>query len=140
MLRNLLANAIRDFSAKYEVVEAPNGAVAEQLLRKNEFWAVFMDVEMPVQDGFTTLERIRAENLAGDSPVIMCTGCDQEEHLLRGWQLNADYYLTKPFDLDELDTLLKELAQKRAENLEAAAVEVLEIPMPEESAVGALSD
>jgi two-component system OmpR family response regulator len=131
MLRNLLGNAIREFSAKYEVVEAPNGAIAEQLLRKDEFWAVFMDVEMPVQDGFTTLEKIRAENLVGDSPVIMCTGCDQEEHLLRGWQLNADYYLTKPFDLDEVDTLLKELAQKRVQAMDAAAVESLEIPMPD---------
>ena len=61
----------------------------------------------------------------------MCTGCDQEEHLLRGWQLNADYYLTKPFDLDEVDTLLKELAQKRLEAMDAAAVESLEIPMPD---------
>jgi len=120
MLRNLLASAIKEFGARYEVVEAPNGAVAEELMRNNQFWAVFMDVEMPEQDGFTTLEKVRAENLAGDAPVIMCTGCDEEEHLLRGWQLKADYYLTKPFDLDEIDTLLRELEQKQADATEAA--------------------
>lgn len=120
LLRNLLASAIKDFGAKYDVVEAPNGAVAEELLRNNQFWAIFMDVEMPEQDGFTTLEKIRAESLAGDAPVIMCTGCDEEEHLLRGWQLKADYYLTKPFDLDEIDTLLKELEQKQDEATNAA--------------------
>ena len=42
----------------------------------------------------------------------MCTGCSEEEDLVRGWQLNADYYLTKPFDLDEIESLLKELDQK----------------------------
>lgn len=140
MLRNLLGNAIRDFSAKYEVVEAPNGAVAEQYLRAGEFWAVFLDVEMPIQDGFSTLEKIREENLVGDSPVIMCTGCDQEEHLLRGWQLEADYYLTKPFDLDEIDTLLKELTQRRDKAMDAAAVEVLEIPMPQRRAPAELTE
>ena len=120
MLRKLLASAIKDFGARFEVVESPNGAVAEELLRNNRFWAIFMDVEMPEQDGFTTLEKIRAENLAGDAPVIMCTGCDEEEHLLRGWQLKADYYLTKPFDLDEIDTLLQELEQKQIEASEPA--------------------
>ena len=112
MLRNLLASAIKEFGARYEVVEAPNGAVAEELMRNNQFWAVFMDVEMPEQDGFTTLEKVRAENLAGDAPVIMCTGCDEEEHLLRGWQLKADYYLTKPFDLGELVARLHALLRR----------------------------
>ena len=153
MLRNLLASAIRDFGAKYEVVEAPNGAVAEELLRHNTFWAVFMDVEMPEQDGFTTLEKIRAEKLAADAPVIMCTGCDQEEHLLRGWQLEADYYLTKPFDLDEIDALLKELEQKSSvattpsdppetEEVEmpVVTIEELTIPTVEEFVVPALAE
>jgi DNA-binding response OmpR family regulator len=112
MLRSLLANAIRDFSAKYEVVEAQNGAIAEQLLRTEKFSAIFMDVEMPEQDGFTTLEKIRAEDLANGAPVVMCTGCSEEEHLVRGWQLEADFYLTKPFDLDEVDSLLEEIDQQ----------------------------
>lgn len=113
MLRNLLGNAIRDFSTTYEVMEAQNGAIAEELIRSNQFSAIFLDVEMPEQDGFTTLEKIRTEDLAQGAPVIMCTGCSDEEHLVRGWELEADYYLTKPFDLDELDSLLKELHQKR---------------------------
>lgn len=112
MLRKLLSSAIRNFSAKYEVVEAPNGAVAEQLLRTQEFYAVFMDVEMPEQDGFTTLEKIRAEDLTKGAPVVMCTGCGEDKDLIRGWQLEVDYYLTKPFDLDEIDSVLNELDEK----------------------------
>lgn len=112
MLRQLLTNAINDYSAKFEVVQAENGAEAEEILRNDSFSFIFLDVEMPEQDGFTTLQRVRDEKLAEETFVVMCTGCSEEEDLVRGWQLNADYYLTKPFDLDEIESLLKELDQK----------------------------
>jgi twitching motility two-component system response regulator PilH len=114
MLRALLTNAINDYSPKYEVVQAENGLQAENLIRNEDFRFVFLDVEMPEQDGFTTLQHVREENLAKGTPIVMCTGCSEEEDLVRGWQLRADYYLTKPFDLEEIDALLKEIEEKQA--------------------------
>ena len=61
MLRQLLTNAINDYSAKFEVVQAENGAEAEEILRNDSFSFIFLDVEMPEQDGFTTLQRARRE-------------------------------------------------------------------------------
>jgi len=113
MLRHLLSNVIKEFNACYDVVAAENGVVAEQLLREQQFSAIFLDVEMPEQDGFTTLEKIRNEGLNQGAPVVMCTGCAEEQDLVRGWELEADFYLVKPFDLDELDSLLKEIAEKK---------------------------
>ncbi|HIB65751.1 MAG TPA: response regulator [Phycisphaerales bacterium] len=114
MLRELLQGAILTHSPYCKVTQASNGKIAEDLLRQEKFDIVFMDVEMPVQDGFTTLKNIREGNLAEGTPVVMCTGCSDESDLVRGWQLRADYYLTKPFDLDEISDVLADLMPMRS--------------------------
>lgn len=108
-LRFLLSESIKIRMPSAVVVTAANGREAEELIRNQSFAAIFMDVEMPEQDGFTTLKNVRENKLAVGTPFIMCTGCRSEADLVKGWQLEATYYLTKPFDLDELETILEEL-------------------------------
>lgn len=108
-LRMVLGRAILDRTRGYEVVEASNGAEAEELLQSQEFKVAFLDVEMPKQDGFTTLQNIRKNHLSPGVKIVMCTGRSDEADLLKGWQLRTDYYLTKPFDLDEVKDVLEDI-------------------------------
>lgn len=112
MLRALLASAITDYVPGVEVLQAKHGKEAEELSRLHEFDVIFLDVEMPVQDGFTTLKNLRQEPHTSSTPIVLCTGCSDEQDLVRGWQLRADSYLTKPFDLDEISLVLDGLHEK----------------------------
>jgi DNA-binding response OmpR family regulator len=83
----------------YEVLEAENGLVALQKVRDDMPDLVLLDVAMPEMDGFETLERIREVSAV---PVIMLTVKNDEADRIRGLDLGADDYVTKPFSPREL--------------------------------------
>lgn len=65
-----------------------------------EFDFCILDVMMPMMDGFSLAEKIRAENQS--IPVIFLTARSMKEDKMRGFQIGIDDYITKPFDEDEL--------------------------------------
>jgi DNA-binding response OmpR family regulator len=83
----------------YEVLEAENGLVALQKVRDDMPDLVLLDVAMPEMDGFETLERLREVSAV---PVIMLTVKNDEADRIRGLDLGADDYVTKPFSPREL--------------------------------------
>jgi DNA-binding response OmpR family regulator len=83
----------------YDVLEAENGLVALQKVRDDMPDLVLLDVAMPEMDGFETLERIRE---VSSVPVIMLTVKNDEADRIRGLDLGADDYITKPFSPREL--------------------------------------
>lgn len=83
----------------YDVSEAENGLEALGKVRDEMPDLVLMDVAMPVMDGFETLERIREVSAV---PVIMLTVKSDEDDRIRGLDLGADDYMTKPFSPREL--------------------------------------
>ena len=83
----------------YEVLEADNGLVALEKVRDDMPDLVLLDVAMPEMDGFETLERIREVSAV---PVIMLTVKSDEADRIRGLDLGADDYVTKPFSPREL--------------------------------------
>lgn len=83
----------------YEVSEAENGLVALGKARDELPDLVLLDAAMPVMDGFETLERLREVSAV---PVIMLTVKGDEEDRIRGLDLGADDYVTKPFSPREL--------------------------------------
>jgi two-component system, OmpR family, KDP operon response regulator KdpE len=83
----------------YEVSEAENGLDALAKVRNEMPDLVLMDVAMPVMDGFETLERIRGVSAV---PVIMLTVKNDEDDRIKGLDLGADDYITKPFSPREL--------------------------------------
>lgn len=84
----------------YLTLEANNGMQALEKVRNHQPDLVLLDVEMPGMDGFETLHRIRE---VSDAPVIMLTVRSDEDDRIKGLDLGADDYITKPFNLDVQD-------------------------------------
>ena len=82
-----------------EVSEASNGLEAIRKVRETMPDLVLLDVEMPQLDGFETLEEIRRTSPV---PVIMLTVRSEEDERIKGLDLGADDYVTKPFSAREL--------------------------------------
>lgn len=83
----------------YHVVEAGNGIEALDQVRKHMPDLVIMDIMMPKMDGFETLQLLREISTV---PVILLTVKGEEEDRIRGLELGADDYVTKPFSPREL--------------------------------------
>lgn len=88
ILRNYLC------AAGYEVTLADDGVDGIAKFHSGQFDLVLLDVMMPKIDGFGTCELIRRES---DVPIVMLTALDEEEYQIRGLDMQADDYITKPF-------------------------------------------
>jgi two-component system, OmpR family, response regulator len=89
---------------------AMDGRRALQLVRTAEFDVVVLDVMLPDVDGFDTCRRLRADGVW--VPIIMLTARDAVEDRVRGLDVGADDYLTKPFSLAELLARMRALARR----------------------------
>lgn len=85
----------------YQVIEARNGVQALEQMRQHVPDLIVMDVMMPELDGFETLRLIREISTV---PVILLTVKSEEEDKIRGLELGADDYVTKPFSPRELNS------------------------------------
>jgi DNA-binding response OmpR family regulator len=94
----LLRTTLQNHGMQCETVN--NGADALRLIRHGKQQVMVLDVNMPGLDGYGVLSAVRAEKLP--TQVILVTARQQEEDILRGFQLGADDYLVKPFNLLEL--------------------------------------
>src|SRR5436190_1614118 len=99
-IRMLVAFALED--SGYDVRQASDGASALAALEEHAPDAMVLDVMMPGIDGFGVLRGMRANHLGAHTRVVMLTCKTEERDHLRGWELGADEYLTKPFDPEEL--------------------------------------
>jgi two-component system KDP operon response regulator KdpE len=93
----------------YRVVEAHNGLDALEKARTDLPDLVILDVMMPELDGFDTLEMLRE---VSNVPVIMLTVRSDEEDKVRGLELGADDYVTKPFGARELASRVRAVLRR----------------------------
>jgi DNA-binding response OmpR family regulator len=101
-----------------EVVEAADGRAALRALYAERPDLVVLDVDMPVLDGWGTLERIRE---VSDVPVLMLTGSGSELDKVRGLRAGADDYVTKPFGRQELLARVEALLRRARREAPALA-------------------
>ncbi|MGY4827544.1 response regulator [Sphaerotilaceae bacterium SBD11-9] len=94
----------------FEVEVAPNGAVAEYLLLRQDFDIGVLDLGLPLVDGLTVLKKVRAVKPA--LPMMVLTALDGMEQRVAGLNAGADDYLTKPFDFPELEARLRALLRR----------------------------
>ena len=93
-----IQNIIKAFleNAKYEVKVANDGLEGINLLQKEKFDIVLLDIMMPKIDGFVVCEMIRKNS---NIPIIMLTALTDEESQIKGFNKLADDYITKPFSM-----------------------------------------
>ena len=80
----------------HRVASAENGRVALELLRREPFDLLLLDMEMPEMDGFQVMEQLAADAQLRDLPVIVTSSLEGLAHIVRCIELGADDYLHKP--------------------------------------------
>ena len=86
-------------------MSAPDGVEGLDLARTYHFDVILLDVMMPGLDGFQMVHRLRKEKIK--TPVLILTARDTVPDIVRGLDLGADDYMTKPFSFDELVARLR---------------------------------
>ena len=110
---------------KLEVKLCKDGKYALQIFKENAFDLCLLDVMMPKMDGFSLAEEIRKINK--EIPIIFITAKSLKEDKLKGYDLGADDYICKPFDVEELLWKIKAISrriQKKDEELKHTVVSI----------------
>lgn len=107
----------------FQVVEAVTGQQAIQQLRDAFPDLILLDVMLPDLDGFHVLQTVRE---ISDVPVIMLTAKGEEEDRVRGLELGADDYVTKPFSPRELVSRVRAVL-RRAEAIKPGSRTLIEV-------------
>ena len=96
-----IQNIIKAFleNAEYKVETADDGLEAINLIQKNNYDLIVLDIMLPKLDGFTVCEIIRKNS---NVPIIILTALTDEESQLKGFDKLADDYITKPFSMPVL--------------------------------------
>jgi DNA-binding response OmpR family regulator len=98
----------------YDVVKASDGRAALEAIRRRQPDAVVIDRVMPVMSGEQVCAALKADERTAAIPVVLLSAQASEREIVEGFGAGADDYLTKPFDLDELDERLRRLIAARA--------------------------
>jgi two-component system OmpR family response regulator len=107
-MASLLSQGLREEGHACDI--ASNGEDAIWMAKTTDYDAIILDVMLPGMDGFATLTALRADEVW--APVLMLTAKIAVEYRVRGLDLGADDYLTKPFSLDELLARLRALIRR----------------------------
>ena len=99
-----VCDLLREFltKKKYEVLTASDATKVSQLVEAERPHMVLLDIRMPQKDGVTLLKEIK--EIDRDIGVIMVSAVRDEETAKKALNLGADGYITKPIDLDYLET------------------------------------
>ena len=84
----------------FTVMTADDGETGLEIASSYEFDAIVLDIGLPRMDGYELIKALRSR--ARNTPVLMLTARDAEDDIIRGLDLGADDYLTKPFSFPEL--------------------------------------
>lgn len=109
-IQELLRAYLRD--AGYETAVAGDGLTAITLFQARAFDLVLLDLMLPKINGFGVCERIRQQSQV---PILMLTALDGEEEQLRGFGLDIDDYVTKPFSMPILLEKIRVILRRSGE-------------------------
>ena len=113
--------------AGYSVIVAKNGLEALRLIEEKQPHLIITDITMPQMDGYKLIKAVRQKPALRLLPVIFLTERTQVKERIRGYRLGCDVYLPKPFELDELEAVVRNLLE-RSHMLNAVQVQQSEWP------------
>lgn len=100
----------------YDVDTAINGFDGLQLARQNIYDVIILDIMLPELDGFSIVKSLRGDSIR--TPIILLTAKDRVEDRVRGLDLGADDYLTKPFAAPELLARIRVLLRGKGDMMD----------------------
>jgi CheY-like chemotaxis protein len=86
----------------YDVMEAADGAQAVEQLGKDDFDLLICDILMPKKDGWEVIREMKSNPKTKAIPVIVLTAKNEDADMFKGYDLGANYYMTKPFTKAQL--------------------------------------
>ena len=123
-IQELLCAYLRD--AGYGTAAAGDGVAALELFQSRPFDLVLLDLMLPKIDGFGVCELIRRQSQV---PILMLTALDGEEEQLRGFRLNIDDYVTKPFSMPVLLEKIRVILRRSGETVEDGPLRYRELSL-----------
>ena len=103
----------------YNVIEGYNGEVGLEKFNENKIDLIVLDVMMPKLDGFEVCKRIREKSKV---PIIILTAIEKEMDQVKGYELGADDYVTKPFKVKILIAKIRRLFERLEEETDKRVI------------------
>ncbi|MCE5182717.1 MAG: response regulator [Betaproteobacteria bacterium] len=108
-IRSLLEQTLEDLEGEPKILTAANGVEGLALIEREHPRLVFLDVMMPLMNGYEVCAAVRKNPALADITIVMLTAKGQESDRVKGLQEGAHRFITKPFDPDEILNLAREM-------------------------------
>jgi len=92
---------------KFETIKANDGEIAYDLIKKNEFDLIILDIQLPKLTGFELLEKLNKENFK-IPPVIITSACAMDCDKQKAKEFGIEDYITKPIDINNFIKTVKQ--------------------------------
>ena len=102
VVSNVLLLKILLTKENFKVLTANNGYTCIEIAQNNHPDLILLDVMMPDINGFETAEKLKSDPATADIPIIFLTALNAPSDLVKGFQVGANDFLTKPFNKEEL--------------------------------------
>lgn len=109
----------------YESGQSRDGSAGLQLVRQVQPALVLLDLELPGMHGLEVCRSLKADPATQGIPIIIVTVKGQEGDIVKGLELGADDYVTKPFNINELFARIKSVLRRTAETTQGGDDEVI---------------
>ena len=109
----------------YKVLQAYDGVEGFALCRQELPSLVILDIMMPDVDGYTVAQRIRQNDETKAIPILMLTALSQLKDKVNGFNIGADDYLVKPFEMEELGVRVRALLKRTQQIPQSASTREL---------------
>ena len=111
----------------YHVMVAATGTEGLQLARRHRPDLFILDIVMPGADGYQVCRQIRGDPLLREIPVLFLTAKGKDEDKIEGFRAGADDYLSKPFNMEELQLRLQAILRRVGEAETEEAEPILQV-------------
>ncbi len=111
--------AYLEFSGNFDVQVASNANQAWDLLQQETPDLVISDLMMPQVDGYQFLQKLRDDTRFQALPVVFLTARGMTSDRIQGYNAGCDAYLSKPFDPEELEAIVKNILERRKVTVQA---------------------
>lgn len=103
-----------DLEEKYTVASSESGEDALELIPTFRPDVILLDIMMTGIDGYEVCRRIRADHLFDETKIILISGRAMDNERQKGFEVGADDYITKPFDVENVDAKIQALQALKA--------------------------